>query len=60
MNSGFDNAAINLNASELLKSYIDEIRIPESNDRIYKDECVYSFDNPVCFQPRVSRIIMII
>ncbi|XP_034176888.1 ubiquitin specific protease 5 [Osmia lignaria lignaria] len=30
---------------ELMKN-LSKIRIPQKNDKIYKDECVYSFDNP--------------
>lgn len=33
---------------ELLK-YLHKIRIPQKNDKIYKDECVYSFDTPDTF-----------
>lgn len=30
---------------ELLK-HLQKIRVPQKGDKIYKDECVYSFDNP--------------
>lgn len=29
-----------------LEQHLQKIRIPRSGDRIYKDECVYSFDTP--------------
>lgn len=29
--------------------HLSKIRIPQKNDKIYKDECVYSFDTPVRF-----------
>ncbi|XP_075236962.1 ubiquitin specific protease 5 [Lycorma delicatula] len=31
---------------ECLSSQLPRIRIPTDNDKIYKDECVYSFDSP--------------
>ncbi|XP_044766988.1 ubiquitin carboxyl-terminal hydrolase 5 isoform X1 [Coccinella septempunctata] len=31
---------------DLLQQYLNNIRIPKSGDKVYKDECVYSFDNP--------------
>ncbi|KAJ8680108.1 hypothetical protein QAD02_015895 [Eretmocerus hayati] len=31
---------------EELKNRLSQIKVPRSNDRIYKDECVLSFDNP--------------
>lgn len=34
---------------EVLKSYLSQIRIPNDNDNIYKEECVYSFDTPVIY-----------
>lgn len=36
--------------------YLSEIRIPNSNDKIYKDECVYSYDTPVSGFQLDSRI----
>jgi len=30
-----------------LTKHLDKINIPRTGDRIYKDECVYSFDTPV-------------
>lgn len=32
---------------ELLKRQLDEVKIPGPNDKIYKDECMFSFDTPV-------------
>lgn len=29
------------------KEQIQRVRVPTSGQNIYKDECVYSFDNPV-------------
>ncbi|XP_073970641.1 ubiquitin specific protease 5 [Rhodnius prolixus] len=29
-----------------LTPHLSKIRVPQKNDRIYKDECVYSFDTP--------------
>lgn len=31
---------------ELLKRQLDEVKIPGPNDKIYKDECMFSFDTP--------------
>lgn len=32
---------------EELIQYLGEIKIARQEDKIYKDECVYSFDTPV-------------
>lgn len=32
---------------ELLKPHLNEIQIPTAHSKVYKDECVFSFDNPV-------------
>lgn len=32
---------------ELLNPHLSKIKIPGPQQLIYKDECVYSFDNPV-------------
>lgn len=34
---------------ELLASHLNKIKVAGSNDKVYKDECVYSFDSPVSF-----------
>ncbi|XP_065200121.1 ubiquitin carboxyl-terminal hydrolase 5 isoform X1 [Planococcus citri] len=34
------------NHIELLKTHISSINVPQPNDKVYKDECVYSFDSP--------------
>lgn len=34
-----------LAAKEILENY--DARVPKDNDRVYKDECLYSFDSPV-------------
>ncbi|KAJ8922243.1 hypothetical protein NQ315_004180 [Exocentrus adspersus] len=31
---------------ELLAAHLKSIRIPSATDKVYKDECVFSFDNP--------------
>ncbi|XP_044270972.1 ubiquitin carboxyl-terminal hydrolase 5 [Tribolium madens] len=31
---------------ELLTPYLGSIRVPTANSKVYKDECVFSFDNP--------------
>jgi hypothetical protein len=35
---------------DLLKAYIHKIRTPVPNEKIYKDECVLSFDTPVIIE----------
>lgn len=32
-------------AKQILENY--DARVPKDNDRVYKDECLYSFDSPV-------------
>lgn len=32
---------------EELRQHLKQIRVPNQNDKVYKDECVFSFDNPV-------------
>lgn len=32
---------------ETLKAHLPNINIPQPLDKVYKDECVYSFDTPV-------------
>lgn len=34
---------------ELLQPHFGQIAIPTANSKVYKDECVYSFDTPVSF-----------
>lgn len=34
---------------ELLKQHLNEIQIPTAHTKVYKDECVFSFDNPVSY-----------
>lgn len=34
-----------LAAKQILENY--DARVPKDNDRVYKDECLYSFDSPV-------------
>ena len=31
---------------EIIKNNLDRIKTPGPNDRVYKDECFYSFDSP--------------
>lgn len=35
---------------EVLQQNVKNIKIPTQLDKVYKDECVYSFDNPVCLR----------
>lgn len=34
-----------LAAKQILENY--DARVPKDSDRVYKDECLYSFDSPV-------------
>uniref|UniRef100_A0A6P7GSY8 Ubiquitin carboxyl-terminal hydrolase n=1 Tax=Diabrotica virgifera virgifera TaxID=50390 RepID=A0A6P7GSY8_DIAVI len=31
---------------DILTSHLSKVKVPTVNDKVYKDECVYSFDNP--------------
>lgn len=33
-------------AKQILENY--DVRVPKDNDRVYKDECLYSYDSPDC------------
>jgi len=33
---------------EIINSNLDRIKTPGNNDKVYKDECFYSFDSPEC------------
>lgn len=37
------------NAFELLKPHFASIKVPTSRDKVFKDECAFSFDSPVIF-----------
>ena len=45
----------------LLHKALNGVRVPQGGDKVYKDECVYSFDNPVsatwskCMRPRYMQ-----
>ena len=30
-----------------LQKYLDSVRVPKGGDKVYKDECAYSFETPV-------------
>ena len=34
--------------AEVLAPLLNRIRIPSTHDRVYKDECAFCFDSPVC------------
>lgn len=36
-----------MTAVELLTLHLNNIKIPTNSQKIYKDECVFSFDTPV-------------
>jgi len=36
-----------MTAIELLTLHLNSIKIPTNSQKIYKDECVFSFDTPV-------------
>lgn len=31
----------------LLVAHADSVRVPNKSDKVYKEECIYSFDSPV-------------
>ena len=35
------------NVEELLKPHFQSVRIPQHGDKVFKDECAFSFDTPV-------------
>ena len=35
-------------AMETIKSNLDRVKTPGVGDRVYKDECFFSFDSPEC------------
>lgn len=39
---------------DLLNQHLSKIRVPGPNDKVYKDECMFSFDNPVSNKFEVS------
>ena len=38
----------NLTDPAMLSPYASKARIPAQRDKIFKDECFFSFDTPVC------------
>ena len=32
----------------LIRNHLSRVKIPSLQDKVYKDECIYSFDNPFC------------
>jgi len=36
-----------LSINEILKPYLSIVRIPKAGDKVFKDECAFSFDTPV-------------
>ena len=34
-------------AKELLQPFLRSIRVPNAGDKVFKDECIFSFDSPV-------------
>lgn len=43
---------------ELLQLHLQRIKVPTQHDKVHKDECVYSFDNPVCTKNFGSEVNM--
>ena len=39
--------------TEMLSPYAGRARIPDHRDKIFKDECLFSFDSPVCIDRKV-------
>lgn len=35
------------NLGETLKPYLSAVRVPKPGDKVFKDECLLSFDTPV-------------
>jgi hypothetical protein len=43
-----------MTAIELLTPHLNSIKIPTNSQKIYKDECVFSFDTPVSIFENLS------
>ena len=43
-----------MSAVDLLTPHLNSIKIPTNAQKIYKDECVFSFDTPVSSFEKVS------
>ena len=41
------NKMEDLSINEILKPYLSIVRIPKAGDKVFKDECAFSFDTPV-------------
>jgi len=46
-----------LAAKQILENY--DARVPKDTDRVYKDECIYSFDSPVSIEFRMYNFNLI-
>ena len=44
----------------LLQELAAEARIPGPQQLVHKDECIYSFDSPVCFDVNIFNFFCII
>ena len=43
-----------------LENYLSHVRIPSPADKVYKAECCYSFDTPVCVGIKYGLTLVII
>lgn len=41
---------------EKLREILKSVRIPQAGDRVYKDECVISFDTPVSLTVNICLV----
>lgn len=42
-----------------LGPHLNKIKVPGPHDKVYKDECVYSFDSPVNLQPLLHLPVLL-
>lgn len=42
---------------DMFSKLLAQINVPCANDNVYKEECVYSFDNPVIGHKRTNNIL---
>lgn len=43
----FHSHTVLINQMDLLQPHASKVRVPTESDRVFKDECLFSFDSPV-------------
>ena len=47
---------VNNTDSSILAPFAGRVRLPDHRDKIFKDECFFSFDSPVCIKSKYAAI----